>query len=102
MFDIIGIVIGGVIIGMLGKMLAPGDRDSIPLGLTVLCGIGGLLLGSVLCYSTGIGVSDKAGFDAELLNTTPGIDWIRHAWQIVTAAVLVMAAAFITGRSKRA
>lgn len=100
MFDIIGIILGGIIIGFLGKMVAPGNRDKIPLTLTIACGIGGLLLGSVLCWVTDIGVSDKVGFDAEFLNTSPGVDTIRHIWQIATAAVLVMGAAFITGRGK--
>lgn len=100
MFDIIGIILGGIIIGLLGKFVAPGNRDNIPLKLTILCGIGGLLLGSWLCWVTGIGVSDKASFDPEFLNTSPGVDWIRHTWQILTAAVLVMVAAFVTGRGR--
>ena len=33
-------LIGGAIIGLLGKWVAPGDRD-VPLWATVLCGVGG-------------------------------------------------------------
>jgi len=36
----------GLIIGLLGKWVAPGNRDSIPLWLTVICGIGGMFIGS--------------------------------------------------------
>ena len=39
------VLVMGVIIGLLGKFVAPGDRDNIPLWLTVLCGIGGVLIG---------------------------------------------------------
>ena len=47
---IITTVIGGAIIGMLGKMVAPGDRDKIPFWLTVVCGIVGMLAGSYLYW----------------------------------------------------
>lgn len=82
-------LIGGTIIGLLGKFVAPGDRDNIPLWLTILCGIGGVLLGTWL-YSL--------FFDPE----TSGIDWWRHVWQVAVAAVLVMVAAGVTGRSRHA
>ena len=35
--DIIGVIIAGIIIGLLGKFFAPGDRDNIPLWLTIVC-----------------------------------------------------------------
>lgn len=85
--DILMVLIGGTIIGLLGKFVAPGDRDNIPLWLTILCGIGGVLLGTVL-YGL--------FFDPD----TSGIDWWRHIWQIATAAVLVMIASAVTGRSR--
>lgn len=84
--DILVALIGGVIIGLLGKFLAPGDKDNIPLWLTILCGIGGVLLGTWL-YSM--------FFDPD----TSGIDWWRHVWQIVVAAILVVIASTITGRN---
>jgi len=98
---IIVTLVGGLIIGLLGKMVAPGDRDHIPLWLTVACGIGGMLLGSLFYYWL-FGVNDnvkgnsKYGWD----NTTKGIDWWRHVWQIAVAAVLVVIASGATGRSK--
>lgn len=85
-------LIAGTIIGLLGKAVAPGDRDNIPLWLTVLCGIGGCLIGSYL-YAAVYDCSD-------MNNCTNGIDWWRHAWQIGVAALLVIAAATLTSRSK--
>ncbi len=84
--DILVALIGGVIIGLLGKFVAPGDKDNIPLWLTIICGIGGVLLGTFL-YSM--------LFDP----TTAGIDWWRHVWQIAVAAILVMIASTVTGRN---
>ncbi len=86
--EIIGVLIAGLIIGLLGKFVAPGDRDNIPLWLTVLCGIGGVLLGYYLAGA--LGVQD-----------TRGIDWMRWIISIAVAAVLVMIAATVTGRSTR-
>ncbi|MGZ4446320.1 MAG: GlsB/YeaQ/YmgE family stress response membrane protein [Nocardioides sp.] len=78
-------VLGGLVIGLLGRMLAPGDRDSIPLWLTIVCGIGGVLIGTFLY--------------AQFFNPdTRGIDWWRHVWQVAVAAVLVSLAAGATGR----
>lgn len=89
--SLIVLLIGGVIIGLLGKLLAPGSRDSIPLWLTVLCGIVGILLGNWLYVDV---------FGGKC--ATSGVDWLRHIVQIITAAVLVVIAASVTGRSRRA
>lgn len=78
----IGVLIGGIIIGLLGKFVAPGDRDNIPLWLTVVCGIGGVLIG----YG--------------LFGGTKGFDFIAFIAAIAIAAVFVMIAAAVTGRSK--
>lgn len=92
LWTIIVTLVAGTIIGLLGKAVAPGDRDNIPLWLTVLCGIGGCLLGSYL-YAA---VYDCTDMD----NCTNGVDWWRHAWQIGVAAILVVLAATVTGRSR--
>jgi uncharacterized membrane protein YeaQ/YmgE (transglycosylase-associated protein family) len=98
---IIVTVIGGAIIGTLGKMVAPGNRDKIPFWLTVVCGIVGMLVGSYL-YWVLFG-HNNGGFDghkAKPTNATNGIDWLRHLWQVAAAAVAVMGAAVLTGRSR--
>ncbi len=98
---IITTLVGGTVIGMLGKLVAPGDRDKIPFWLTVVCGIVGMLVGSYL-YWILFGDNNKSfdGHQPAADNATNGIDWIRHLWQVATAAVAVMAAAVLTGRSK--
>ena len=82
--DIIGLIIAGIIIGLLGKFFAPGNRDNIPFWLTIVCGIGGVLIGYYLAAALGVAA-------------TRGIDWTRWIISIVVAAVLVMIAASITG-----
>ena len=84
--EIIGVLIAGVIIGLLGKFVAPGDKDNIPIWLTILCGIGGVLIGWYIYAAFGGG-------------ETAGIDWIRWLVAIVVAAVLVVIASTVTGRS---
>jgi uncharacterized membrane protein YeaQ/YmgE (transglycosylase-associated protein family) len=84
--EIIGVIIAGIIIGLLGKFVAPGDKDNIPIWLTVLCGIGGVVIGWYIY--TAFGGSE-----------TSGIDWVRWIVAILVAAVLVVAASTITGRN---
>jgi uncharacterized membrane protein YeaQ/YmgE (transglycosylase-associated protein family) len=86
--EIIGIIIAGFIIGLLGKFVAPGDRDNIPLWLTVLCGVGGVLIGYYIAAALGVAA-------------TRGVDWLRWIISIIIAAVLVMIAASVTGRRSR-
>lgn len=85
--EIVGILIAGLIIGLLGKLVAPGDKDNIPIWLTVLCGIGGVLLG--------LAVYSAFGGDG-----SAGVDWTRWIVSIACAAVLVMVASALTGRSR--
>lgn len=102
LWTIIVTLIGGVIIGSLGKLFAPGDKDNIPFWLTIVCGIIGMIVGSVLYYAifgTASNVAHKPGYGWD--NTTKGIDWWRHIWQVAVAALAVMAASFVTGRSRR-
>ncbi len=77
------VIVMGIIIGLLGKFFAPGDRDNIPIWLTNVCGIGGVLIG----YGW--------------LGDTKGIDWLAFFVSIIISAVLVMIAAGITGRTKK-
>ena len=77
------VIVMGVIIGLLGKFFAPGNRDNIPLWLTIVCGIGGVLIG----YGW--------------LGDTKGIDWTAFFVSIIISAVLVMIAAAATGRTTK-
>jgi uncharacterized membrane protein YeaQ/YmgE (transglycosylase-associated protein family) len=86
--DILVALIGGTIIGLLAKWVAPSGRDNIPLWLTIICGIGGVVIGTFL-YSQFWDPSNA------------GIDWLRHAWQLAVAAVLVVIAAAVTGRGSK-
>jgi uncharacterized membrane protein YeaQ/YmgE (transglycosylase-associated protein family) len=85
--EIIGVILAGIIIGLLGKFVAPGNRDNIPLWLTIICGIGGVLIGWFVYTAFGG-------------NGSPGIDWVRWIIAIVVAAVLVMIASAVTARSR--
>lgn len=84
-WEIIGLLIGGVIIGLLGKLVAPGDKDNIPLWLTIICGVGGILLGFWI-YTFFGGDGSK------------GVDWVRWIVAVLTSAVLVVIASTVTSR----
>lgn len=84
--EIIVLIIVGAIIGLLGKLVAPGDKDNIPIWLTILCGIGGVLLGYAI-YSAFGG------------NGSGGVDWTRWIVSIIVSAVLVVIASTVTGRN---
>lgn len=85
--DIIVLIVVGAIIGLLGKLVAPGDKDNIPIWLTIVCGIGGVLLGYWI-YSLFGGTG-----------STDGVDWVRWIVAVITAAVLVVIASTVTGRN---
>ena len=67
--DIIILIIVGALIGLLGKFVAPGDKDNIPIWLTILCGIGGVVLGNYIYAAfsrrrqrwSGLGPLDRCG-----------------------------------------
>ena len=86
MLEIIILLIVGAIIGLLGKFVAPGDKDNIPIWLTLLCGVGGVLLGYFIYRAFG---GDGSA----------GIDWTRWIVAVLTAAVLVVIASSVTGRN---
>ncbi len=82
-------LIVGTIVGLLGKFLAPGDKDNIPFWLVIVCGIGGMLLGDVI-YRVFGGDGSR------------GLDWTQGLVTVLTAMVLVIGAAIATGRAKKA
>ncbi|HSE54778.1 MAG TPA: GlsB/YeaQ/YmgE family stress response membrane protein [Nocardioidaceae bacterium] len=79
-------LIVGTIVGLLGKFVAPGDKDNIPLWLTIACGIGGMVIGGFI-YSA-------FGGDG-----SAGLDWTQGIVAILTATVLVIIASTVTGRN---
>jgi uncharacterized membrane protein YeaQ/YmgE (transglycosylase-associated protein family) len=83
---IIGLLIAGIVLGILGKLVAPG-RQNIPFWLTIVAGIVGALVGNLIAGAFGV-------------KDTPGIDWWRHIFQIIVAAVAVALAASLYGRSR--
>ena len=83
--EIIGVIVAGIIIGLLGKFVAPGDKDNIPIWLTILCGIGGVILGWFIYTAFGG-------------NGSAGIDWVRWIVAIAVAAVLVVVASTVTSQ----
>jgi uncharacterized membrane protein YeaQ/YmgE (transglycosylase-associated protein family) len=84
--EILGVIIAGIIIGLLGKFVAPGDKDNIPIWLTIVCGIAGVLIGWFIYDALGGG-------------DTSGVDWLRWLVAILVAAVLVVIASTVTGRN---
>jgi uncharacterized membrane protein YeaQ/YmgE (transglycosylase-associated protein family) len=85
--SIIGLIIAGIVLGFLGRIVAPG-RQPIPLWLTIFAGIVGALVGNLV--ATWVGVS-----------YTGGIDWLRHLFQIIAASIAVVIAARISPRARR-
>jgi uncharacterized membrane protein YeaQ/YmgE (transglycosylase-associated protein family) len=86
MLGIIGLIIGGAVIGALARLVMPG-RQNVPIWLTIIVGIVGVLIGN--WFASLLGVRD-----------TGGIDWIRHILQVVTAVVLLLLLGGVMGRSK--
>jgi uncharacterized membrane protein YeaQ/YmgE (transglycosylase-associated protein family) len=84
--EIIGVIVAGIIIGLLGKFVAPGNKDNIPIWLTILCGIGGVIIGWFVYTAFGG-------------NGSPGVDWVRWIVAIVISAILVVIASTVTGRN---
>lgn len=86
LLTIVFYIVVGAIVGLLGKFIAPGRKDNTPLWLTILCGIGGMLLGGVIYRAFGG-------------NGSPGLDWTQGLVAVLTAAVLVVIASTVTGRN---
>jgi len=84
--SIIGLLVAGIIIGLLGKLVAPGDKDNVPIWLTILLGIAGVFIGFYVWSAFG---------------GTPnaGVDWVRWIVAIIVSAVLVMIASTLMGRN---
>lgn len=86
LWGIISTIIVGLILGVLGRLFAPGEQK-IPIWLTIVVGIVAAFVGNWLAGVFGV-------------RHTSGIDWIRHLFQIVAAVVGVIIAAGIYARVK--
>jgi len=85
-WGILGFIVTGIVLGLLAKLLIPGDQG-IPLWLTIICGILGGGLGNIV-YAL-FGGSDTAGFD-----------WLRHGLQLAGAIVVVLITAAVYPKSR--
>ncbi|HKN50842.1 MAG TPA: GlsB/YeaQ/YmgE family stress response membrane protein [Amycolatopsis sp.] len=83
---IISTIVVGLILGVIGRLLAPGEQK-IPLWLTIVVGIVAAFIGNWLSGVFGV-------------RHTSGIDWIRHAFQVGAAIIGVILAAGIYARIK--
>lgn len=85
-------IVVGFVLGLIAKAILPGKQHS-PLWLTTIFGIIGAIIGNSLASAFGI-------------EDTKGIDWGRHALQLVAALVVVgvgdMAYKMIKGNRRRA
>jgi len=86
--DLLWALVGGAVVGVVGTWLASRGRGEVPLWVTVLCGVGGMLVGNTIYISI-------------WSPTTPGLDWWRHIWQVGAAAVLVSVALTVSARRHR-
>ncbi|MFN8168050.1 MAG: GlsB/YeaQ/YmgE family stress response membrane protein [Candidatus Nanopelagicales bacterium] len=72
---ILGVLLAGLIVGVLARLIVPGTKG-MKLGVTVLLGVAGALVGTLVYRLFGGGVTD-------------GVDWFRFGAEILTAAVFV-------------
>lgn len=79
-------IIGGTIIGILGRLLLPG-RQNISMLTTIIAGILAATLGGLIANWLGVG-------------ETRGIDWIRHLIQIALAVLFVWLATRMVPRDR--
>ena len=70
---IITALVIGLILGALGRLVAPG-RQNIPIWLTLVVGIVAAFIGTAIAAAVGVAV-------------TPGIDWIELIVQVALAAL---------------
>ncbi|NMR19720.1 GlsB/YeaQ/YmgE family stress response membrane protein [Cellulomonas fimi] len=84
---IITAIVIGAIIGLLGRLFAPG-KQNISILVTIIVGIIAALLGTALANA--VSSAD-----------TPGIDWIELLFQVVLAVIGVIIAARMLGGRRR-
>lgn len=82
---IITAIVIGLVLGVLGRLFAPGKQD-IPIWLTIVVGIVAALIGTAIVGS---------------MRDTDGIDWVELLVQLVLAVIGVLAAARLYSGSSR-
>jgi len=85
--SIIGAIIIGLVLGVLGRLFAPG-KQNIPIWLTIVVGIVAAFIGTFIARLFGV-------------ENTRGIDWIELILQIALAALGVTLVAGLMGRRGR-
>ncbi|MFH9554408.1 GlsB/YeaQ/YmgE family stress response membrane protein [Streptomyces sp. NPDC051445] len=68
-------IIVGFVLGLIAKAILPGKQHS-PLWLTTILGMLGAIVGNSIARAAGV-------------ESTSGIDWSRHAFQLIAAIILV-------------
>ncbi|MCX4760993.1 GlsB/YeaQ/YmgE family stress response membrane protein [Streptomyces sp. NBC_01275] len=68
-------IIVGFVLGLIAKAIIPGKQHS-PLWLTTIFGMLGAIAGNALARAAGV-------------EATSGIDWTRHAFQLIAAIIIV-------------
>jgi len=68
-------IIVGFVLGLIAKAVIPGKQHS-PLWLTTICGMLGAIAGNALARAVGV-------------DSTRGIDWSRHVFQLAAAIIIV-------------
>ncbi|MEU5636075.1 GlsB/YeaQ/YmgE family stress response membrane protein [Streptomyces rishiriensis] len=68
-------IIVGFVLGLIAKAIIPGKQHS-PLWLTTIFGMLGAIAGNAIARAVGV-------------ESTPGIDWSRHAFQLIAAIIIV-------------
>ena len=85
---IISALVIGLIIGVLGRVVAPG-KQKIPLWLTLVVGIAAALVGTAIAAALGVAA-------------TRGLDWIEMIIQVALAAIGVAVLAGFYHRRREA
>ncbi|MCQ9180858.1 GlsB/YeaQ/YmgE family stress response membrane protein [Streptomyces sp. IBSBF 2953] len=68
-------IIVGFVLGLIAKAIIPGKQHS-PLWLTTIFGMLGAIVGNAVARAVGV-------------ESTSGIDWSRHAFQLIAAIIIV-------------
>ncbi len=83
---IVWAIIAGLVLGVIARLILPG-RQNIPWWAMIGVGIVAAFVGGLIAQALGVGA-------------THGIDWIKHAIQVVLAVIGIAAVAAITGRRR--